>query len=117
MGTSSPVSRQVMVEVQGAVVDGRRGLAYPHSQKLSKYVTIAHQLMQETYATQRQMQVVCGGLVYFSTFRRQLLGGLNLCWNYIESFNVRGRHRLPIPKGVKLETYRFLCLISNELPP
>ena len=61
------VSQQVMAEVQGAVVvDGRRGLAYPKGQKLSKYVTIAHQLMQETYATQRQMQVVCGGLVYFS---------------------------------------------------
>ena len=51
-------------------------------QKLSRYITIAHQLMQETHATQRQMQVVCGGLVYFSTFRRQLLGGLNLCWNF-----------------------------------
>ena len=105
------VGRQVKAEVQGAVVDGQRGLAYPKGQKLSKYVTIAHQLTQETHATQRQMQVVCGGLVYFSTFRRQLLGGLNLCWNFIESFNERGRHRLPIPRNVKLEIRRFLCLI------
>ena len=105
------VSRQAVAEVQGAVVDGVRGLAYPKGQKLSKYITIAHHLMEETMATQRQMQVVCGGLVYFSTFRRQLLGGLNACWAFIESFNVRGRHRLPIPKGVKLEIRRFLCLV------
>ena len=105
------VSRQTVAEVQGAVVDGFRGLAYPKGQKLSKYVTMAHQLMEENMATQRQMQVVCGGLVYFSTFRRQLLGGLNACWTFIESFNVRGRHRLPIPKGVKLEIRRFLCLV------
>ena len=40
-----------------------------------------------------------------------MLGGLNLCWNIIESFNQCGRHSLPIPHGVKLEIYRFLCLI------
>ena len=105
------VARQAVAEVQGAVVDGNRGLAYPKGQKLSKYVTIAYHLMEETMATQRQMQVVCGGLVYFSTFRRQLLGGLNACWAFIESFNVRGRHRLPIPRNVKLEIRRFLCLV------
>ena len=86
-------------------------MAYPKGQKLSKYVAIAYQLMEETMATQRQMQVVCGGLVYFSTFRRQLLGGLNACWAFIESFNVRGRRRLPIPKSVKLEIRWFLCLV------
>ena len=98
------MSRQAVAEVQGAV-------AYPKGQKLSKYVAIAYQLMEETMATQRQMQVVCGGLVYFSTFRRQLLGGLNACWAFIESFNVRGRRRLPIPKSVKLEIRWFLCLV------
>lgn len=90
------------------MVDGVRGLAYPRGQKLSKYMTMAFQLMQETRATQ---QVICGGLVYFSTFRRQLLGGLNRCWRYIESFNHAGRHSLPIPQAVKLEVFRFLCLV------
>ena len=105
------VNRQGLAEVQGAVVDGQRGIAFPKGQKLSKYITIACKLMQETRATQRQMQVVCGGLVYFSTFRRQLLGGLNQVWRFIESFNHGGRHSLPIPSGVKVEIYRFLCLI------
>ena len=97
------VSRKAVAEVQGAVLDGVRGIAYPKGQKLSKYITIAHQLVNETHCSQRQMQVVCGGLVYFSTFRRQLLGGLNLCWAFIESFNTCGRHKQVIPSHVKLE--------------
>ena len=105
------VSRKAVAEVQGAVVDGERGIAYPKGQKLSKYVTIAFQLVNETHCSQRQMQVVCGGLVYFSTFRRQLLGGLNLCCAFIESFNSCGRHKQLIPGGVKLEITRFLCLV------
>ena len=70
------VSRQVMAEVQGAVVDGRRGLAYPKMQKLSKYVTIAHQLIY--YARDLCNAAPNASGVYFSTFRRQLLGGLKL---------------------------------------
>lgn len=105
------VSRKTLAEVQGAVLDGERGIAYPKGQKLSKYIAIAYQLMGETYCSQRQMQVVCGGLVYFSTFRRQLLGGLNLCWAFIESFKTCGRRRQVIPQGVKLEIIRFLCLV------
>ena len=105
------VSRKTVAEVQGAVIDGERGIAYPKGQKLSKYVTIAYQLVNETHCSQRQMQVVCGGLVYFSTFRRQLLGGLNLCWAFIESFNSCGRYKQLIPNGVKLEITRFLCLV------
>ena len=104
------VARQVTAEAQGAVLDGARGIAYPKGQKLSKYMTIAYQLLKEASCSQRQMQVVCGGLVYFSPFRRQLLGGLNLCWTFIGSFNACGRHHQAIPPGVKLEIARFLCL-------
>ena len=59
------VSRKALAEVQGAVLDGERGIAYPEGQKLSKYITIAYQLVNESHCSQRQMQVVCGGLVYF----------------------------------------------------
>eukprot|EP00435_Cladocopium_sp_Y103_P007463 s167_g2.t1 len=65
--------------------------------------------------------VICGGLVYFSTFRRQLLGSLNQCWAFIESFNSAGRHRLLIPTLVKVEILRFvglipLCRLDFRLP-
>ena len=41
------VSRKALAEVQGAVLDGERGIAYPKGQKLSKYITIAYQLVNE----------------------------------------------------------------------
>ena len=105
------VSREVKAEVQGAIVDGAKGLAYPKGGKLIKYTVMAILFCQLSYCSQRQAQVICGGLVYFSTFRRQLLGSLNACWAFIESFNHAGRHHLPIPHWVKLEILRCVCLV------
>ena len=105
------VIREVKAEVQGAIVDGAKGLAYPKGSKLIKYTVMAILFCQLSHCSQRQAQVICGGLVYFSTFRRQLLGSLNACWAFIESFNQAGRHRLPIPQFVKLEILRCICLI------
>ena len=110
--TGKTVSRQPLAEVQGAVVDGVRGMAYPKGSKLVKYTVMAILFCQLSHCSQRQAQVICGGLVYFTTFRRQLLGSLNLCWTFIESFNHRGRGRLPIPDLVKLEILRCVCLVG-----
>ena len=108
--TGKSVSRQVCAEVQGAMVDGDRGIAYPKGSKLVKYTVMAILFCQLTHCSQRQVQVICGGLVYFSTFRRQLLGSLNQCWVFIESFNKAGRHRLAVPSLVKLEILRCVCV-------
>lgn len=67
------VSRQPLAEVQGAQVDGVAGVAYPRESKLLKYVGSAFVLLESEVVTQKQFQVVCGGLVYVSMFRRQLL--------------------------------------------
>lgn len=112
--TGKSVSRQVCAEVQGAMVDGDRGIAYPaypKGSKLVKYTVMAILFCQLAHCSQRQIQVICGGLVYFSTFRRQLLGSLNQCWAFIESFNKAGCHKLAIPALVKLEILRCVCLI------
>lgn len=109
--TGKSVSRQSVAEVQGAQVDGIRGVAYPKGSKLVKYVVMALLFCELTRCNQRQIQVICGGLVYFSTFRRQLLGSLNLCWGFIESFNHAGRYSLPIPELVKLEILRCVSLV------
>ena len=103
----------LLAEVQGAVIGRRvRGIAYPKGQKLSKYITIAYQLMSETHCSQSdRCRWYVEAWCTFSTFRRQLLGGLNLCWAFIESFNSCGRHKQLIPNGVKLEITRFLCLV------
>ena len=65
--------RKVFAEVQGAMLDGERGIAFPRESKLLKYVGAALRLCSQKYVSQRQMQVVCGGLVYMAMFRRLLL--------------------------------------------
>lgn len=77
------VSRSTLAEVQGAQVDGNLGVAYPRESKLLKYVAATLSVMELDKVTQRQMQVVCGGLVYVAMFRRQLLGCLNAVWQFI----------------------------------
>lgn len=64
------VSRQLRAEVQGAQVDGELGVVYPRESKLLKYLAATLSLVQEDFVSQKQMRVVCGGLVYISMFRR-----------------------------------------------
>ena len=106
------VCRASRAEVEGAIVDGVGGVAYPKPVKLNKYM--ASLLLQEETCNQKQAQVVAGGLVYISMFRRPMLGCLNQLWQFIESF--RGYPpfiKFPIPAGVKLEIARFVCLIPS----
>ena len=71
----------------------------------------ALQLCEQGKASQRQLQVVCGGLVYVSMFRRPLLGCLNTVWQLIGSFEGTGQRVKVIPTQCKLEILRFLCLV------
>ncbi len=105
------VSRETRAEVQGAQIDGRAGVAYPREQKLLKYISAGMAICSAEFVTQRQLQVVCGGLVYLSMFRRPLLGCLNQVWRFIESFNGSLSHRLPLPQVCRLEILRFLSLV------
>lgn len=105
------VERSHMAEVQGAQVDGTEGVAYPRESKLLKYLAATLSLLDMRVVTQRQVQVVCGGLVYVSMFRRQLLGSLNAVWAFIQQFEVTGARCLSLPDNVKLELVRFISLI------
>ena len=105
------VQRSSLCELQGATVDGTLGVAYPREQKLAKYFGLAVRLCQQTTATQRQWQVVCGGLVYFSMFRRPLLGALNQVWQHILDFDRKQKVSLPTPEDCRLEIYRFLGML------
>ena len=55
---------------------------------------------------------VCGGLVYFSMFRRPLLGCLNSVWQLIESFNQDGKGLKPFPLHCKAEILKLVSLVS-----
>eukprot|EP00435_Cladocopium_sp_Y103_P022238 s2269_g5.t1 len=105
------VSRQLRAEVQGAQVDGVEGVAYPRKSKLLKYIGAALSLMDRTRVSQKQLQVVCGGLVYFSMFCRPLLGCLNSVWTFIESFNRVPEVTKPFPQQCKAEIMRLVSLI------
>ena len=106
------VERASKAEVQGATVDGVAGVAYPREAKLVKYFSMAFDLSQRKVATQKQWQVVCGGMVYFTMFRRSLLGSLNAVWTHIESFNRTGAPRSQeVPEDCRLELLRFLGLL------
>lgn len=99
-------------EVQGAMLDGVLGIAYPKPQKVGLYVSLALELLRRGAATQREMQVVCGGFVYFALFRRPLLSALNAVWHFIES--LKGEPpvvRAPLPAVVRLELARFCALV------
>eukprot|EP00438_Fugacium_kawagutii_P000763 Skav229097 [mRNA] locus=scaffold92:258831:261649:- [translate_table: standard] len=104
------VSRSSLCEVQGATVDGCAGLAYPRESKLVKYLSLGYALAGQSFVSQRQLQVVCGGLVYFSMFRRPLLGTLNRVWSFMEEFNHVGVSYLANPADCQLEVLRFLGL-------
>ena len=104
--------RASQAEVQGAIVDGVAGRAYPKPVKILKYAQLASLLVGEKRCSRKQAQVVAGGLVYMSMFRRPLLGSLNALWKFIESFKTYPPViHLEIPSEVKLEVARFVCLI------
>ena len=105
------VARQVIAEVQGALVDGHEGTARPKPEKICKYVGLAWELLRNGRASQKQLQVVAGGMVYMTMFRRPLLGSLNSIWAEIESFNDGSFPTKVISGEVKRELLRFCCLI------
>ena len=106
------VATATVAEVQGAMVDGQRGLAHPKVEKVLKYMHLARLLLEEQVATQKQMQIVGGGLVYIAMFRRPLLGGLNHIWQFIvQCEGYPPVIRFPIPDEVKQEIARFIGLV------
>ena len=102
------VQRSLRCEMQGAIIDGERGTAYPREVKLGKYFSLALALVGAAGGTQKQWQVVCGGLVYVSMFRRPLLGSLNAVWQHIESFKDGSKQWRATPSDCRLEVLRFL---------
>jgi len=105
------VSRQPLAEVQGAVVDGELGVAYPKDAKLLKYFVMGLDLCERRVCTLKQLQVVAGGLVYFSMFRRPLLGCLNSLWQMIEAMQAHPHRVFKLWDSCRLEILRFLGLV------
>ena len=94
------------------MVDGVRGVAYPKVDKILKHVVLGLKLASSTFSTQRQAQIVGGGFVYMTMFRRPLLSVLNHIWSYIKSFEgLKDGSVLRTPELVKMEILRFVGLV------
>ena len=106
------VSRSLRAEVQGALVLGDVGVAIPKPQKLMQYLGLCMELLARGETKLKELQVVCGGLVYFTSFRRPLLCALNRVWEFMEELKAYPPViRLPLPDPVVRELVRFLCLL------
>ena len=101
---------QPQAEVQGALVDGQEGSSRPRAEKIVKYVQLSLLLLAGERCTQKQIQIVAGGLVYMAMFRRPLLGTLNAIWEFVTSFE-QGPRIQTIPWKVRSEIARF-CLLT-----
>ena len=56
------MARQLQAEVQGAMVEGELGIAFPLVEKIMKYVQLAKLLLEERRSSRNQVQVVEGGV-------------------------------------------------------
>eukprot|EP00438_Fugacium_kawagutii_P033880 Skav219422 [mRNA] locus=scaffold571:219333:222977:- [translate_table: standard] len=106
------VERSLQAEVQGAWIDGVAGTCSAKPSKILKYVALTLQLVAAGKASQRELQVVSGGLVYIAMFRRPLLAGLNAVWRAIVGMDrLPARARSVLPPPVIKELVRFLGLL------
>ena len=105
------VKQAVEAEMQGADLDGSEGFARPRGEKLGKYCSAAVSLVRRRRCSQKEIQVVGGGLVYFCMFRRPLMSSLNSIWRFIQSFEEAGPRVRDIPSSVLSELLMFLGLL------
>eukprot|EP00438_Fugacium_kawagutii_P027330 Skav200816 [mRNA] locus=scaffold454:45465:48980:- [translate_table: standard] len=105
------VQRQLRAEVQGSVILGDVGVVVPKPQKVAQYISLGLELIKAGRASLKQLQIVCGGLVYLAMFRRPLLSSLNQVWVFMQQLKeFPPVVKLPLPAPVQRELFRFLCL-------
>ena len=106
------VVQQFRGEVRGAWVDGVQGTVMAKPGKIARYVGLALEIIKTCKASQRELQVVGGGLVYASMFRRPALCGLNHLWRAIVQLERKSvGSRVKLKREVILELARFITLL------
>ena len=96
------VDRQAQAEVQGAWIDGNAGFCCAKVGKVSKYLWALLDLLTKKEVSQKQMQMLTGGLVYLFGFQRPLMSILNHVWEFIVSFE-NNKVVKPMPRKVMEE--------------
>eukprot|EP00438_Fugacium_kawagutii_P001024 Skav205832 [mRNA] locus=scaffold160:183177:189242:- [translate_table: standard] len=106
------VQQEWLAEVQGALVNGASGQVCAKPSKFVRYLCLVLQVVGSGRASQRELQVIGGGLVYLCMFRRPLLCSLNALWTCIVQLEGKARSlRVVVPKVVIRELVRFVGLV------
>ena len=105
------VFKQFSGEMQGAWLNGHKGIAYAKCDKASKYLRGVLEVLRQGRASQKQLQMLAGGLVYIFSFRRTLMSCLNEIWSFIVAFGNDKRSR-PLPSKVQSELIAAFFLAS-----
>lgn len=96
------VSDSNVAEVQGAWIDGVQGICCAKASKVTKYLLAVVEVVKQGRASQKQLQMLAGGLVYLFSFRRCLMSCLNEIWTFIiRCSNDKGL--VPLPRKVEEE--------------
>ena len=109
------VEQSLAAEVQGAWLDGDKGVMFAKPAKVAKYVRLALELVGRGRASRKELQVVGGGFVYIAMFNRPLLSSLNQIWRMIVDTEQGGdQRRRWLKREVMVELVRFigLCPLS-----
>ena len=96
-------------EMQGAWIDGEKGICSPKTDKVGKYLTALVYVLASKNVTQKQMQMLAGGLVYMFSYRRPLMANLNEIWKFISDFSDDKKYR-PLPISVAQEIWASFFL-------
>ena len=100
-------------EMQGAWIDGERGICSPKVDKVGKYLSCLVHVLHTRRVTQKQMQMLVGGLVYMFSFKRPLMSILNDVWKFILTFsNDKQLKPLPAPVLAELWASFFMSVFS-----
>ena len=93
------VSEASAAEMQGAWIDGERGICSAKNDKILKYLSSLNHVLHQRQVSRKQMQMLAGGLICLFSFRRPLMSVLNEVWACIVSFKDDRQYK-PLPPKV-----------------
>ena len=107
------VARAPKGEMQGAWIDGEKGICSAKPDKVARYLTCVIYLIRQGRADRKQLRMAVGGLVYVFSYRRPLMSLLNEVWPFIMRFqNDHESMYLPLQVREELWASFFLSVVA-----
>ena len=110
LNSKKSVQNQRRGEMQGAIVDGHRGVIFPKLDKFGRYLRATCYLLHHGRTDLKRIQIALGGLVYIFSYRRNLMSIFSECWRFCTSFGGDMKIWKSIPPSVKEELFVAVAL-------